>query len=182
MSDLEILRSSFVAFIDGMWWGLRDNTGPLSMYEGYEQGFRQIGEEYATKVGGRGPEAAAKISAEIMSAIGLDAEASGSEVIVKECPIWNRILERGLEFAFHIEEICWKPMLEAIGEKTGSKPIMLSSLRLNSIAMARINHKIGKIKTALDKGVISQEEFDKEKTKLSTESTKIPEFGQYRFQ
>jgi hypothetical protein len=96
MSDLEILRTSFVAFVDGMWWGLRDNTGPLSMYEGYERGFKQIGQEHAEKVGGNGPDAAASMAVEIMTAMGLDVEANGPEVIVKKCPLWNRISERGL--------------------------------------------------------------------------------------
>ena len=182
MSDLEILRTSFVAFVDGMWWGLRDNTGPLSMYDGYERGFKQIGQEHAEKVGGKGPEAAAGIAVEIMSAMGLNVEANGAEIIVKECPLWNRINEKGLEFAFHIEEICWIPMLEGIGEKTGAKPAMESALRLNAIAKAKIEYKTGKVKAAHDKGAISQEEFDKENTKLSIEATKIPEVGRYRFE
>ncbi len=182
MSDLDILRAGFVAFIDGLWWGLRDNTGPLSMYEGYERGFKQIGLEHAEKVGGNGPNAAASIAAEIMTAMGLDVEAKGSEVIVKDCPLWNRINERGLEFSFHIEKICWMPMLEGIGEKTGTKPVVISALRLNAIARAKIDYKTSKAKAALDKGVISQEEFDKENTKLSSEATKIPEVGQYKFE
>ena len=53
MTDLEILRTSFAAFIDGLWWGLRENTGPLSMYEGYSSGFKQIGTEIAEKSGGK---------------------------------------------------------------------------------------------------------------------------------
>ncbi|MHA1906944.1 MAG: hypothetical protein ACW98Y_06595 [Candidatus Thorarchaeota archaeon] len=182
MSDLDILRTSFVAFVDGMWWGLRDNTGPLSMYEGYERGFRQIGLEHAEKVGGNGPEAAAGIAAEIMNAMGLEVEAKDSEVIVKECPIWNRISERGLEFAFHIEEICWFPMFAAIGEKTGTQPVMVSALRLNAIAKTKIDYKTGKVKAAFEKGALSQEEFDKENTKLSIEATRISEVGQYRFE
>jgi hypothetical protein len=182
MSDLEILRTSFVAFVDGMWWGLRDNTGPLSMYEGYERGFQQIGQEHAEKVGGSGPQAAASMAAEIMTAMGLDVEAKGSEIIVKECPIWNRIAEKGLEFAFHIEKICWIPMLEGIGEKTGTKPVMVNALRLNTIAKTKLDYKAGKAKAALEKGAISQEEFDKENTILSIEATKIAEVGQYKFE
>ncbi|TFG94855.1 hypothetical protein E4H12_14410, partial [Candidatus Thorarchaeota archaeon] len=128
MTDLEILRTSFVAFIDGLWWGLRENTGPLSMYEGYSSGFKQMGTEIAEKSGGKGAEAAAKIAGQIFSAIGIEVIVQVKTVLVKKCPIWERILERGLEFAFHIEEICWMPMLEGIGEKTGAKPEMITAL------------------------------------------------------
>ena len=92
MSDLDILRAGFVAFIDGLWWGLRDNTGPLSMYEGYERGFKQIGLEHAEKVGGNGPNAAASIAVEVMTAMGLDVEAKGMEVIVKDVRIVGTVL------------------------------------------------------------------------------------------
>ncbi len=71
MDELEILRASFVSFLDGLWWGLRDHTGPLSMYEGYANGFRQLGSEMAERIGGHGPEDAAKIAAQIMRSIGL---------------------------------------------------------------------------------------------------------------
>ena len=51
MTDLDVLRTGFVAFIDGLWWGLRENTGPLSMYEGYGNGFKQMGKEIAEAKG-----------------------------------------------------------------------------------------------------------------------------------
>ena len=47
MSQLDILRKGFIAFLDGLWWGLRDNVGPLSMYEGYARGFQLMGAEKA---------------------------------------------------------------------------------------------------------------------------------------
>ena len=50
MSGLDILQTGFIAFIDGLWWGLRENTGPLSMYDGYRGGFKQMGEEIAAKL------------------------------------------------------------------------------------------------------------------------------------
>jgi hypothetical protein len=77
MSEIDILRKGFVAFIDGLWWGLRDNTGALSMYEGYSGGFRQMGKEVAETVGGKGPERASEIAGEILRAIGLDGERTG---------------------------------------------------------------------------------------------------------
>ncbi|MFW9909876.1 MAG: hypothetical protein ACFFEF_15015 [Candidatus Thorarchaeota archaeon] len=182
MNDLEILRTAFVAFLDGLWWGLRDNVGPLSMYEGYEGGFRQLGIELADQIGGSGPEEAAGIASEIMNAMGLETEARGTEVFVRKCPIWNRIKERGLEFAFHVEEICWKPMLEGIGEKTATTPKVITSLRLNHIAMSKITYKKSKAKTAFENGNLSQDEFDKEMAKLSSEESKIPQAGQYKFE
>jgi len=130
MSGLETLRTSFIALLDGFWWGLRDNTGPLSMYEGYARGFNQMGLEVAEKIGGKGALAASKIAGQLFDAIGLDVIVDETKITVKKCPLLDRILEKGLEYAFHIEEICWMPMLEGIGTKTGAKPEMDSALRL----------------------------------------------------
>jgi hypothetical protein len=181
MSDLEILRTSFVAFIDGLWWGLRENTGPLSMYEGYSGGFKQIGSEIAEKSGGKGPEAAAKIAGEIFTAIGLEVSVQVKTIMVKKCPIWNRILERGLEFAFHVEEICWMPMLEGIGEKVGAIPEMITALRLAHIESTKVEYKKGKAKAALDGGHLTEQEYNKEIVKLDQMLKTIPKFGQYVF-
>jgi hypothetical protein len=179
--ELDILRKGFVAFLDGLWWGLRDNTGALSMYEGYSGGFRQMGLEAAEEIGGKGPEAAASIAGQVMEAIGLAVEVSGKSVIVESCPIWNRILERGLEFSFHIEEICWKPLLEGIGEKTGATPVLESSLRLAHIARAKTEYKIGKANAAFEKGKISKEERDKQIHNLQSGLDKTTKTGRYTF-
>jgi hypothetical protein len=181
MDELETLRTSFVAFLDGLWWGLRDNTGPLSMYEGYARGFKQIGNEVAEKEGGKGAEAAAEIAGKLFTAIGLDVAVDDKSVVVKKCPIWNRILERGLEFAFHIEEICWMPMLEGISEKTGSTPEMETSLRLAHIERAKIAYKKAKAKTALDKKQINMKQYDKEILLLDNTLENAPTLGLYRF-
>jgi hypothetical protein len=181
MNDLETLRTSFVALIDGLWWGLRDNTGPLSMHEGYARGFRQMGLEAAEKVDGKGPEIAAEIARHLLSAIGLDVEVNEKKVIVRSCPIWNRILERGLEYAFHIEEICWKPMLEGIGEKVGAKPTIETDLRLIYVEHSKVDYKKSKVKAALEKEQITKDDYENQIVMLDKSLEKIPEFGVYRF-
>jgi hypothetical protein len=181
MSELDTLRASFVALLDGLWWGLRSNTGPLSMYEGYAQGFKQMGLEMAEKSGGKGPETAAEIAGRLFSAIGLDVEVNEKKVIVKSCPVWNRILERGLEYAFHVEEICWIPMLEGIGEKVSAKPTMESDLRLIHIERSKVDYKKGKAKAALKKGQITKEEYENQIVMLEKSIESVPEFGVYRF-
>ena len=181
MTDFDILKTGFTAFIDGLWWGLRENTGPLSMYEGYSSGFKQMGEEIAEKIGGKGPEDAAKIAGQIFEAIGLEVSVQVKTIIVKKCPVLERIIERGLEFAFHIEEICWMPMLEGIGEKTGATPEMATALRLAHIENAKVEYKKGKAKTALDGGHLTEQEFNKEIAKLDQSLKNIPKFGQYQF-
>ena len=181
MSELNILRTSFVAFVDGLWWGLRDNTGPLSMYEGYSRGFKQMGLEVAEMLGGEGAQTAAEIAGKLFTAIGLDIAIDDKSIIVKKCPIWNRILERGLEFAFHLEEICWMPMLEGIGEKTGAKAEMETSLRLAHIETAKFFHKKTRAKAAFEKGQITKEEYDKEIVMLDKSIENAPTLGLYRF-
>ena len=181
MSDLEILRKGFVAFLDGLWWGLRDNVGPLSMYEGYAEGFRRLGNEAAEKSGGKGPDSAANVATDVFRAIGLEIEQNGSEIIIKSCPIWDRILERGLEYSFHVEEICWKPMLDGIGEKMGVKSRLQSSLRLAHLSRVKIEYKKGKAKASLDTGTLEKSEFDLQMTALEQDMTEVPEFGRYHF-
>ncbi|MGY5859675.1 MAG: hypothetical protein RTU63_09915 [Candidatus Thorarchaeota archaeon] len=181
MTDVEILRTSFIALIEGLWWGLRENTGPLSMHEGYSSGFKQMGAEIAEKSGGKGPEDAAKVAGQLFEALGLEVAVQVKTIMVKKCPILERILERGLEFSFHIEEICWMPMLEGIGEKLGAKPEMNTALRLIQIGRAKVEYKKGKAQTALDAGDISEKEFNKEIAKLDQSLKTIPKFGQYMF-
>ncbi len=181
MNELNTLRTSFVALLEGLWWGLRENTGPLSMYEGYTRGFKQIGFEIAEIDGGKGALAAAKIAGQLFAAIGLDIVVDEKTIIVKKCPLLDRILEKGLEYAFHIEEICWMPMLEGIGKKSGVKPTMDSALRLVHNAKARAEYKKGKAKAALDKGQITNEEYDKEIVMLEQRIENAPKIGLYRF-
>ncbi len=181
MSELELLRTSFVAFLDGLWWGLRDNTGPLSMYEGYIGGFKQIGFEAAERDNGKGPNTAAEIAGRLFDAMGLDAEVENRKITVKSCPVWNRILERGLEYAFHVEEICWIPMLEGIGERVGAKPVMESDLRLIHIEHSKIEHKKSKAKRALEKGQLSKKEYENQIVMLQKSMDSLPKFSVYRF-
>jgi hypothetical protein len=182
MNELEILRSGFVAFVDGLWWGLRDNTGALTMYEGYAGGFRQMGKEIAQAIGGKGSKKSAAIAGEILSAIGLDVEVDGQDIFVNTCPIWNRILERGLEYSFHIEEICWKPLLQGISEVTGSIPTFDNSLRLIHIENAKLEYKKSKAKKALESGSITKGEYDKQTAALDKSAKTVPKRGHYRFE
>ncbi|MFW9800995.1 MAG: hypothetical protein ACFFD9_11205 [Candidatus Thorarchaeota archaeon] len=182
MTELETLRKGLVSILDGLWWGLRDNVGPLSMYEGYIGGFRLMGSEFAETAGEKGPKGAASMAAKLFSAIGLEVELEGDSVRVISCPIWNRILERGLEYAFHVEEICWRPMLEGIGEKAGAEPIVESSLRLAHLERAKLNHKRSKAKLALEEGAITEEEYQNQSSALEDGLKKIPNEGLYRFE
>jgi hypothetical protein len=182
MNDLEVLRNGFVAFIDGLWWGLRDNTGALSMYEGYSGGFRQMGKEIAQASGGKGPERAAEIAGTIFRAIGVDIEVNKKDIQVKACPIWNRILERGLEFSFHVEEICWMPLLKGISDITGGKPVLENSLRLIHIENNKIEYKKAKAKKAKESGAITQKEFDRQIGILNESLDRAQKYGHYRFE
>ncbi|MFQ5833800.1 MAG: hypothetical protein ACE5H4_13920 [Candidatus Thorarchaeota archaeon] len=182
MTELDALRKGLVALLDGMWWGLRDNVGALSMYEGYSGGFRQMGSEFAEAGGEKGAKGAASMAAKLFKAIGLEVARDGDSVRVISCPVWNRILERGLEYAFHVEEICWKPMLEGIGEKAGAKPMVESSLRPAHLERARLDHKRSKAKLALEKGTITEEEYESQTSVLEEGLKKIPSEGLYRFE
>ena len=123
----------------------------------------------------------AKIAGKIFETIGLEVEVQVKTIMLKKCPVLDRIVERGLEFAFHIEEICWLPMLEGIGKKLGAKPEMVTSLRLIHIERAKVDYKKGKAQKALDAGQITENEHEKEIAKLEQSLKTIPKFGQYMF-
>jgi hypothetical protein len=181
MDELEVLRKGFIAFLDGLWWGLRDNVGALSMYEGYANGFKQMGQEAAERNGMKGTDAAVKAALELFEAIGLVTENTGNEIHIKSCPLWERILEKGLEYSFHVEKICWKPMLEGISEKTGVSVVVESSLRMAHVNRSKIEYKKNKAKSALDKGAITKDEYEKQAEYLEDTLKNLPNTGKYRF-
>ncbi|MHA2263764.1 MAG: hypothetical protein ACXAEN_15310 [Candidatus Thorarchaeota archaeon] len=182
MTELETLQKGIVSLLDGLWWGLRGSVGPLSMNEGYSRGFRQMGLETAERVGGSGPKEAAKIACDLFKAIGLDVEPKGSEILISSCPFWDRILERGLEYSLHVEEICWMPMLEGIAEKTGTRAFTNQSLRLAHIEKAKVDNKKGKAKAAHESGTITDDEYNAQIAALEKQQKKIQEKGHYRFE
>jgi hypothetical protein len=182
MSELEILRKGFIAFLDGLWWSLRNTVGALSMYEGYIGGFKQLGQEAAEKAAVRGPEGAARTAAETLRAIGLEVDQKGKEIEIKSCPLWNRIIQRGLEYAFHIEEICYTPLLDGIGQKAGAKPVLVSSLRDAYLEKAKLQYKLERAKSSSVKGEISQAEYNKQRDMLEQSIAKLPRTGRYRFE
>ncbi|MEM2142819.1 MAG: hypothetical protein QXS20_03495 [Candidatus Thorarchaeota archaeon] len=182
MSELELVRKSFIAFLDGLWWGLRDTVGALSMHEGYARGFRQIGIEAAERSSPRGPEAAAKTAAELMRALGLDARQEGHKITVHSCPLTDRIIERGLEYAFRIDEICWLPMMQAIGERAGAVPSCKHSLSSLYLERQRLDYKIEKAKASFEAGKLSRDEFEREMSGLEKAKNGLPDHGEYVFE
>ncbi len=181
MTELDTLRMSLVAFLDGLWWGLRDNVGALSMYEGYANGFRQIGREAAERVGERGPAAAARVAADVMRAMGLEVTQDANRVVIHSCPLWKRVLERGLEYAFHIEEICWMPLLRGIGERLGATPVCESDLRTAHLERAKIEYKIRRLEQDMERGKIQRDDFQRQKESLMDSMSRVPKTGVYRF-
>ena len=73
------------------------------------------------------------------------------------------------------------PMLEGIGEKTGAQPEMITALRLAHIESAKIEYKKEKAKKAHDNNQLTEQEYNKEITKLDQKLKTIPKFGQYVF-
>ncbi len=181
MMELDTLRQSFIAFLDGLWWGLRDNVGALSMYEGYSNGFRQMGREAAERVKEKGPRAAAHVAVDVMRAIGLEVMQEDNRVVIHSCPLWERVLKRGLEYAFHIEEICWMPLLRGIGEILGATPACESDLRTSYLERAKSEYKIKRLEQDVARGKIRQEEFQRQRAAMVADMEHVPKTGVYRF-
>jgi hypothetical protein len=72
-------------------------------------------------------------------------------------------------------------MMTGIAEKTNTEPVFESSLRLAHIARAKAEYKMGKAKKALEKGTISEKEYDKQIDMMQSGLEKTPTTGRYSF-
>jgi hypothetical protein len=149
MDQFKTLQEFIVAWMDELWWSMRDRVGPLSMIESLQNSWQVAG----AKVG----EIAKKEGMTMVNAVeaghsmlGRKLTVDKNTIIVTACPFWNRILAGNLEYAVRCEEFICMPFLTGIKEELGAKEATVeTNLRLAHVTRAKLKYKLSKLK-ALD--------------------------------
>ncbi len=148
MDQFKALQEFIVAWMDELWWSMRDRVGALSMIESLQNSWHAAGK----KVGEIGKAEGLTLIKTVETAhsmFGRTVQIKNNTVLVTTCPIWERILSRQLEYGLRCEEFICAPYLSGIKDAYGGKEASVeTNLRLAHIARARLQYKLNKIKTA----------------------------------
>ncbi len=149
--------------MDQLWWSMRDRVGALSMIECWVESWRAASIEISklAQVDGLTPQETAE---KILEMLGKTVQVQGNTIHITKCPIWDRIKERGLEYAYRCEEFACTPLLQATG---ASEVSVETSLRLMHLERARLEYKIAKTgKAATSDSKAEREKLEKELKRL----------------
>ncbi|RDE13101.1 MAG: hypothetical protein C4K49_08975 [Candidatus Thorarchaeota archaeon] len=182
MSEPGTVRKTFTTFIERLLSSASGSLGDRSWSDRHSSIFRQIGQGAAVRAEAKGAEAAAHTSAETLRAMGFEVEQSGKEIVIKSSPTWERVLERGFEFAAHVQEVCWTPLLRGVSERAGARVRIVTSLSLASMEKTELEYKLNKAKQDRDKGTISIAEYYKQRDELERSIAGLPKTGRYEFE
>lgn len=148
MDVLNALQKFVVAWMDELWWSMRDRVGALSMIECLANSWQVAGREVGELARRNGLKPVAAV-AEALSMLGRDVNAEDYTVQVAKCPLLDRILERGLEYASKCEEFACMPFLAGMKEALSAKKMVVEkSLRSVYVERARLKYKLSKLKAA----------------------------------
>jgi hypothetical protein len=176
MDDLNTLQKFVVTWMDELWWSMRDRVGALSMIECLSNSWRAAGRE-AGELARRSGLTSEEATARILSILGRDASAIDGTVKVTKCPLWDRICEGSLEYAFKCEEFTCAPLLAGLKEGLGAREMTVeTSMRINHVNRARLEYKISKLKSADTSDPLVKEQYselEKQLGQLSTNSACI---------
>jgi len=148
MDQFKTLQEFIVAWMDELWWSLRDRVGALSMIESLQNSWQAAGR----KVGEMGKAEGLDIIKTTETAhkvLGRTVSTKDNTVLVTTCPFWNRIQAGELEYALRCEEFVCAPYLTGIKDALGAKDAVVeTNLRLAYIARSRLEYKLKKLQTA----------------------------------
>lgn len=148
MDQFKTLQEFIVAWMDELWWSMRDRVGALSMIESFQNSWQAAGR----KVGEIAKTERMNIVNTVETAhsmLGRTVKIDNNTVRVTSCPIWDRILGGNLEYGLRCEEFICAPFLTGIKEELGAKQaIVETNLRLAHVARTKLEYKLGKLKAA----------------------------------
>jgi len=146
MEALPALQKLLVAWMDELWWSMRDRVGALSIIECLQNSWRAGGREIGEIAKQQGLSSTATVEA-VLSMLGREVQLQGNTIRVLACPLWNRIKERGLEYAFHCEEFASAPLLAGLKDALGLREVKVeTSLRLAYLERAKLEYKLSQLK------------------------------------
>jgi len=158
MDSLKTLQKFVVTWMDELWWSMRDRVGALSMIECLSNSWQAAGREFGELARNNGL-TSVETTAKILSILGRNATVEDGTVKVTKCPLWDRIREGKLEYAFKCEDFTCAPFLAGIKEGIGAKKTAVkTSMRLLHVEQARLEYKISKLESvgASDSAVKAQ--------------------------
>ena len=145
MDQLSLMQRFVIAWMDELWWSMRDRVGALSIIECLQNSWRAAGREVGEflQQEGLSPTAAAKMMFEVL---GRKVSTKNGELLVSSCPFWNRIKERGLEYALRCEEFTCAPLLEGLKEAMKAEEARVDiSIRQVHVERAKLEYKLSKL-------------------------------------
>ncbi len=167
METLDTFQKFFVSWLDELWWSMRDRVGALSIIECFVNSWKAGG----TTIGKQTKHKGQNIVESIQTAhkiLGRTTSVSENTIFVSSCPFWNRIKEKGLEYALHCEEFLCAPLLDGIREALSAKETQVeTSLRLAYITRARLEYKISKLESTALTNVDTQRQLTRLKKDLA---------------
>lgn len=148
MDQFKTLQEFIIAWMDELWWSMRDRVGALSMIESLQNSWQAAGE----KVG----EIAKKEGITIVKAVeaghsmfGRMVKVDNNTLYVTTCPFWDRLLAGNLEYGLRCEEFICKPFITGIKKSLGAKHATVeTNLRLAHVNRARLEYKLKKLKAS----------------------------------
>ncbi len=148
MDQFKTLQEFIVAWMDELWWSMRDRVGALSIIESLQNSWQAAGR----KVGEIAKDESFNIIKTVEtghSMFGRTVKVENNTVLVTTCPIWDRILAGQLEYGLRCEEFICAPYLTGIKDALGAKEATVeTNLRLAHVARARLEYKLTKLKAA----------------------------------
>ncbi|MFX1565224.1 MAG: hypothetical protein ACFFCH_04475 [Promethearchaeota archaeon] len=148
MDQFKALQEFIVAWMDELWWSMRDRVGALSMIESLQNAWHAAGKKVGELGKAEGLDIV-KTTETAHSMFGRTVTVNNDTILVTACPIWDRILAGQLEYALRCEDFICAPYLIGIKEALGAKDATVeTNLRLAHVARVKIEYKLKKLKTS----------------------------------
>ena len=145
MDQFKTLQEFITAWMDELWWSMRDRVGALSIIESLQNSWLAAGHKVGELAKAEGMNILKTVETG-NAMFGRSVKTTKDTVIVNTCPIWDRILKGNLEYGLRCEEFICAPYLTGIKDALGGKEVMVeSNLRLNHVARARLEYKLSKL-------------------------------------
>ena len=149
MDQFKTLQEFIFAWMDELWWRMRDRVGALSMIDVLQNSWKAAGQKVGA-IGKMEGLTILKTVEEAHSMFGRTVNVKKNAVRVTTCPIWDRILVGQLEYGLRCEEFICAPYLTGIKETMGAKEATVeTSLRLAHVARVRLEYKLKKLKSVI---------------------------------
>ena len=148
MDQFKTLQEFIVAWMDELWYSMRDRVGALSIIESLQNSWQAAGRKVGelAKAEGLSITQTVEIGHQIL---GRPVTTEGNAVVITACPIWVRIQAGNFEYVLRCEEFICTPYLTGIKEALeANEDVVETNLRLAHVARARLEYKLSKLKTA----------------------------------